>query len=48
MTSLSLASIDPCNIILPGLSAYKIKPLESILKSDVRVVYNIPHCEKNN
>ena len=34
-----------CSILLSGLPAYKIKPLESILRSDVRVVYNIPHCE---
>ena len=40
--------IDCYNIQLSYLSAYRIKPLQYILKSAVRVVYNIPHCEKNN
>ena len=37
--------IDYCNILLSGLSAYKI---ESILRWDVRAVYKIKQCEKNN
>ena len=32
-------------IELSGLSAYINKPLESILRPAVRVVYNNPHCE---
>ena len=46
VTSLVLSIIDYCNILLSGLLAYKIRPLEIIICSAVRVVYNIPHCEK--
>ena len=45
VTMLALSFIDYCNILLSSLSCYKIKPLESILRSAVSVVYN---CEKNN
>ena len=48
VTSLVLSVIDYCSILLSGLPAYKIRPLEFILRLAVRVVYNIPHCEKNN
>ena len=48
MTSLVLSIIDYCNILLSGLPEYKIRPLERIIRSAVRVVYNIPHCEKTN
>ena len=37
-----------CNILRSGFPAYKIKPHESILRSDDIVVYNILHCENNN
>ena len=47
-TSLVLSVIDYCNILLSCYPAYKIKPLETILRSFFRVVYNISHCEKNN
>ena len=48
VTSLELSVINYCSILMSGFPAYKIKPLESIFRSAVRVVYNIPHCEKNN
>ena len=48
VTSFVLSVIDYCSILLSGLPTYKIKPLETILRSAVSVVYTIPHCEKNN
>ena len=42
--SLVLSVIDCCNILLSGLPVYKIKPLESILRSAIIVVYYIPYC----
>ena len=48
VTSHVLSVIGYCSILLSGLPACKIKPLESILISAVRVVYNNPNCEKNN
>ena len=48
VTSLVLSVINYCSILLSGLPAYKIKPLEPILRSAVRVAHNIPYCEKNN
>ena len=46
VTSLVLSVINYCSILLSGMSAYKIKPLESILRSAVRVVYNIPIAKR--
>ena len=45
--SLVLSIIDYCILLLSGLPEYKIRPLERIICSSVRVVYNIPNCEKN-
>ena len=42
VTSLVLSVIGYCSILLSGLPAFKI------LRSTVRVIYNIPHCENNN
>ena len=46
MTSLVLSIIHYYNILLSGL--FKIRPFERIIRSAVRVVYNISHCEKTN
>ena len=48
MTSLVLSIIDYWKILLSDLPAYKIRPLDRIIRSAVLVVYNIPHCEKTN
>ena len=46
VTNLVLTVIDYCSILLYGLPAYKIKPLESIFRLAVKVVYNIPNVKR--